>query len=644
MAFVNRSPRRTSNVVTATPNNLGPGAYSNGGPLSPTHGGYSASSSTFSKPLRVSYAPFSSSADRGMDSLDPALTMTPGPGSYQAQSKTQHDILVEKAGTLAATSLQSRVPRFHTAKIHQPTALETPGPGSYSNINVWGKKKDPIRKDTSPLRGSTSSPTNASDKNVIFQKITNIPSIPTQQQAYGYEPNSEGDLVLQKPHEAKGHTGVKADIPGPGEYEPKTDIITYRNKAFIDFAKSKSHRNIIPKDKLLAPGPGTYTPDLTIGEGTGGVTGAHAGGKRRSKASSFFVSSVPKTGKTAPVTSATPGPGTYAAPSSFSSSTSTAVPPQYQFFGSRTSRSVAELSASGPTPGPGTYYATSSSSVSSSPAALLLATDPYAPKIPFGSNQGRFKMNKEVVNIPGPGQYVPITNTAYELSKKIFSRNSSFGSTELRFSKNNLVSPAYAFTPGSISHLVGKQSEEEKDGGGGGGGGSLGPGQYDLSSHSSFTNKNKKPSPTFLSSSKRFDSSGRDKSNAHTRESKSADAATSSSTSSTSLSPSRPFHYDSFTNTYAPHVRKTSSMFAANVPRFFKLSTEQTASAALGPGQYNVSTVPVSKKNTITAASAFKSNDHRFSHIGSIAPGPGAYEGGKNQWVKRSFNITIATE
>ena len=77
MAFVHRAKRSTGMPLTTTPSALGPGAYS-GELVSPSNGR--------TGPGRLSYAPFASSAERGMlEERYSAVDFTPGPGEYSAR-------------------------------------------------------------------------------------------------------------------------------------------------------------------------------------------------------------------------------------------------------------------------------------------------------------------------------------------------------------------------------------------------------------------------------------------------------------------------------------------------------------------------------------------------------------------------------
>lgn len=112
MAFVVRSRRETSEPLYNTPAVLGPGTYDS--PISAIKRG------------RISYAPFGSSAERGVDSGYEPTEYVPGPGEY-LESKVNTDFdTIHGPSALAATVFQSKVPRFNS----QHMDGQTPGPGN----------------------------------------------------------------------------------------------------------------------------------------------------------------------------------------------------------------------------------------------------------------------------------------------------------------------------------------------------------------------------------------------------------------------------------------------------------------------------------------------------------------------------------
>ena len=106
MAFVHRSKRTTTLPFSTTPSSIGPGSY-----LSPQ---------PFLTQPKLSYAPFSSSAERGIeDRYLPAEAGAPGPGAYENASYTG------SLGGQMSTAFVSGVPRFG----NKAEAAGVPGPG-----------------------------------------------------------------------------------------------------------------------------------------------------------------------------------------------------------------------------------------------------------------------------------------------------------------------------------------------------------------------------------------------------------------------------------------------------------------------------------------------------------------------------------
>lgn len=149
-------------------------------------------------------------------------------------------------------------------------------------------------------------------------------------QSYGYEEASTGDLVAQRaPHH--GYSGVGTDTLGPGVYEPNDRYTTtsHATPAIDSWARSGTHREMLkPADPAKQlPGPGAYNPRSVI----------H--GRRISKrVTPQFASKVNRWQKNE-TAAKTPGPGTYDI-TSVAAITTHDTPQQFQFFGSKTSRTV----------------------------------------------------------------------------------------------------------------------------------------------------------------------------------------------------------------------------------------------------------------------------------------------------------------
>ena len=218
MAFVARTKRETGAYAGRTPDRVGPGSYN--------------VERAQASSANVSYAPFSTSSERGIDT-DPNQYITPSAGEYQS------DIFSPKpAVTVSSGNFVSRVPRFFSESVRSP------GPGAYNCAQSgWLKSQSRPRRQK---RGVVS-----------WEKLHKPPSIPSNAQSYGYEENAEGDLVLQPPP-AVGHTGRLDDVVGVGEYSPA--LPQGYSSGGVDFGRLVAR---VPIKTLLTPGPGTYSHSST---------------------------------------------------------------------------------------------------------------------------------------------------------------------------------------------------------------------------------------------------------------------------------------------------------------------------------------------------------------------------------------------
>lgn len=582
MAFVHRAKRVTAQPSANTPSAVGPGSYYDPSISSPTHN------------LKLSYAPFASSAERGMEERGDAVNYAPGPGEYTAKN-------IGKASAPSIThSFVSAVPRF--GKEVDPQ-LSVPGPGAYRGVDAtgWTKRGPARRRDGAP--GSRKG-------GVEWVRVSAPPSIPAPAQSFGYEENASGELVLQTPAAHIGHTGMGVDHVGPGEYlshAHENPFAQSRKKGFAEWSKTRTHREEESVRRAASlPGPGSYTAPIE--------TEPKRKGK---KVSPFFASKVSRLRTAAEGDGprigphAVPGPGTYSASSDFDRVASTFVPEQYQFFGSKTSRVVGGIiAASNPTPGPGTYQM--AGSLKSGEAA-----DPYAPKAAFKSTSHRFAADPQR-DVPGPGAYRALTNTSVELSKKIFGRNTSFGTTEQRFHAE-----------------AAKEASANAD---------LGPTSYSPR-HTGAIRQARKPLSVFVSATKRFDAaSGK----SATEEKQNAERAQQAYASSMASVPIGIGSEPVFGN--HSQARAQSSAFAAKQPRFDgrPLVKSQASSPAIGPGTYAPNATNLYRAAP-AVSSAFKSIERSAGGVykKDQVPGPGTYtkdvtSPNNSSFITRSFNITIS--
>jgi len=83
----------------------------------------------------------------------------------------------------------------------------TPGPGQYKIPTTIKPAKPSLQKSYF-------------DETPDWSRIATAPSIPANNQCYGYEESSEGDLIMQRPVNA-GFKGDSHDSVGPMDYKPR---------------------------------------------------------------------------------------------------------------------------------------------------------------------------------------------------------------------------------------------------------------------------------------------------------------------------------------------------------------------------------------------------------------------------------------
>lgn len=505
---------------------------------------------------KANYAPFSSSSERNINALQ--SDFIPGPGEY-AREKTY---AYSDASNAVFTSKSNRL-EFSESEIR---AKSVPGPGAYVVQQDWNKSKGGVK-----VRRKEE------DRGVQWVRVAAVPSIPNQRSSFGYEESPLGDLVPQNaPY--RTFSGVGEDRIGPGHYDVRDEILQHGQKG-THWAKSRAHRsgmNIkVPKGMKPVPGPGRYDPHVPSESYL--VT----------KPTSTFASGSKRWDKF--TDSKAPGPGTYRAKSSFDPHPDGYIPEAYQYFGSKVDRKLTHIDMKNPVPGPGTYTM-GSLFTGRKKEDDLEETGP----LPFQSTSQRFTERHEAV--PGPGAYTELNNLSYDLSKKVFSRNQSFGSTMKRFYKN-------------------KETRDEIPG----------PAAYE----EKVLVQPKRQGTQFRSKVERFPRK---------------------SASSTVVGPA-PGYYD----TDIGRIEREKIMQPSHVKQTFLSKQERFDTQAevktmllnshLGPGRYNAHT-----KKLITAvptapsvSSVFKSDERRFQDpVGARqeVPGPGQYELNASM-VKRTFNITI---
>lgn len=561
MAFCTRSNRSGPAGRSSTPATLGPGSYNAGKKASGSH--------------KISYAPFASSAERGGQS-DP-VNFGPGPGEYRTPSSSS-----SYKSRASSASFVSRVDRSSVVGRRPASAQPNPGPGSYRVRNEWIKKRSKPRKQKQASHV------------VSWVKVSSAPSIPTSKESYGYEKNGKGDLVLQ-PAPQQGFSGSieghsRGVTAGPGQYEPHKPFGSetrgtnfHRSRVHRNHGKSKSKARKAQKNPIL--GPGQYNQD-TYDSLAANVE------KKSNKNSSAFVSKIDRLPSKA--TDPVPGPGHYDLGSAFERALEQ-DDPEYQFFGARTERTNPRSSKKS-TPGPGSY---------GGPLVkeFVAAVERRPHTAGFQSTSSRFTRSSAASEL-GPGQYDTAPNISYELTKKMYGRNGSFGATEQRFAVPKLqteVPPVGSYQERKLVRPV-KQNAVFQ------------------SSSTRMKGVGKKSSPSPGS----YDIASGDIDRGPTADLNRSSAA--------------------FTST----SRKTKSVGT------FKKSTQLN----IGPGAYETEGSLRNQTDTFKGSDAsFRSSnprfigdkkEHRIPSYNSTqveVPGPGTYDGDRvnSGLVKGSFNITVAT-
>jgi len=475
-----------------------------------------------------------------------------------------------------------------------------PGPGAYEAKSDFNKRAGP------PAFSGSKKAVGREDKHVVWFRAPSAPSIPKQDQAFGYEEGPLGQLVKQKPP-LLIHKGEREDRVGPGNYDPSI-AITKPNARGSDFSRSKSARTSItravPQGAMLEtnPGPGTYELNAATFEELPAFV---------KKPTATFASRVlrphqlPDRGEDhgkKPV----PGPGSYSLPDSFGNARQS-VPETLQCFGS-TSKRALELGGAKRVPGPGAYDEMRSSFDTFEGGGVRMARR----AAPFLSTGNRFDSAAERAALPGPGAYDEANrhNFVAQLAKKRFSRGGNFGSTSKRFvppSKSDEARPA-----------------------------APGPGTYETKPPKMHQGQLKKgPMSVFLSATGRFNKP-----------------------ETKSVGPSPGQYYKSAewgTGYKRPDNAKT--VFISQDARF---KQNKKKDPVPGPGSYSQELMTVGgevnktlRRRALTgdeAPAAYFGSESRFfgapgqtSYKGNLVPGPGAYTplDPYGQMLKRSFNITV---
>lgn len=214
MAFVSRAERKLHTVSSTS---VGPGAYI-------SHAHYESS---------PSFAPFASTSERNFTKLF-CQTSTPGIGSYTPLDlKSTNNSLDHWGHPKFSAAFASQADRFNIKN-----KSFSPGPGAYSVTDNWKNKK----KVNKPQGG------------INWARIPSAPSIPANNQVFGYNETKTGELVMQKNPETV-HSGTFKDSVGPGHY----NVIEKTKPKGPSWNKAKGKREIFTNPSTGPEiGPGSY--------------------------------------------------------------------------------------------------------------------------------------------------------------------------------------------------------------------------------------------------------------------------------------------------------------------------------------------------------------------------------------------------
>ena len=535
------------------------------------------------------------------------------------------------------------------------TFIESPGPGSYGVVidkSGWTSNDLKIRRPVADGPPPGSSPVRASTGGALVvedsagaKRLPSAPSVPTRGQSYGYEETSDGKLVMQRPPDI-GHSGMVLenryqrewrspktfvgakwdDTVGPAKYDPVVEATKQYFARSVDFGRSRVSREFLRAD--ANPGPGQYTADLTAGPGAGPDARYLASSLLPRATSSQFASTKPRFEAAPTGEKLQPGPGHYVDPSApvASSFARSRVPESRQFFGSTAPRShqvdpvkLRHMPTHLRDPGPGAYE-----------EPRLIASPKRASYVealtaPFTTTSLRFRPNKHLVAVPGPGSYqdVVITSLATDVEKRIVSRNSVFGGTDARLRPTPMpVSPGPStYSPPPEGAAAGPEARRQR----------THPSSVFHSRTSRFSEPNASAVKTIQSAFEQTAASVPD-----------ALVPPAAPVLASKITAPPPGAYDPpdlWRSTVPRPVGKTEPFFSSK-ERFLepKKSVETP-----GPPHY-AARDPTRASVSAVAKVGFKSRTERFdAHTRKKVPGVGHYtiEDFPSTMIKRSYNVTV---
>jgi hypothetical protein len=180
------------------------------------------------------------------------------PGAYEVR----RNLAVQK-GADKSNSFRTKISRFAPTapgSVFLPsTIIENPGPANYT-LNGFADEQKRSNLTTKAAKQTSAIPHPAVSE-VFNSQQKSAPSVPRPSQAFGYERDDQGRLVLQEAPE-ETYSGVKSDTIGPAKYFTGEALSKSSSGGVIGFGLSKTRRKVFEAVGSEQVGPGRYTPSL----------------------------------------------------------------------------------------------------------------------------------------------------------------------------------------------------------------------------------------------------------------------------------------------------------------------------------------------------------------------------------------------